>query len=224
MTASRAEDVARQLGERILDGTIAPGERLPSEARLVEEFAASRSVVREALQRLQTRGLVRTRVGSGSYALTPPAEAAPDAWLAARTERERAELHELRIALETESAALAAARRSDAEAAEIDRALEALARAELPSATVEADFAFHRSVASASANRYLLALLDRLGPRALILPRARLADERRDGERAAAVLSEHRAIADAIRRRDPLAASAAMRAHLASSLARRADG
>jgi len=222
--ASRAEHLARTIGDRIVAGDIAPGERLPSEGKLVEEFGASRTVVREALQRLQSRGLVRTRVGSGSYALTPPAPVAGDDWLAAGTESERGELHAFRIAVESEAAALAARNASDGDRSTIDAALAELESAGLPAQTVDADFAFHRAVAAASGNRYLLATLDRLGARAIVLPPARIADAPREEAEAAAMLAEHRAVAAAVRLGDPLAASAAMRAHLTASAARRTAG
>jgi len=220
--ASRAEHLARTIGDRIVAGDIAPGERLPSEGKLVEEFGVSRTVVREALQRLQSRGLVRTRVGSGSYALTPPAPVAGDDWLAAGTEAERGELHAFRIAVESEAAALAARNAAEGDRATIDAALAELESAVLPAQTVDADFAFHRAVAAASGNRYLLATLDRLGARAIVLLPARIADAPREQAEAAAMLAEHRAVAVAIRLGDPLAASAAMRAHLTASAARRA--
>lgn len=219
---SRAEQLARAIGDRIVSGDIAPGERLPSEGRLVAEFGASRTVVREALQRLQSRGLVRTRVGSGSYALTPPAPVAGDDWLAARDESERRELHAFRIAIESEAAALAARHATDGDVATIDAALVSLEQAVLPAQTVDADFAFHRAVAAASGNRYLLGTLDRLGARAIVLPPGRIADAPREEADAAAVLAEHRAVAVAIRFGDPLASAAAMRAHLTASAARRA--
>ncbi|WP_203136286.1 FadR/GntR family transcriptional regulator [Microbacterium sp. JZ31] len=221
MSRSRAEEIARTLADRIVDGTIASGDRLPSEGRLVDEFGASRTVVREALHRLQSLGLVRTRVGSGSYALTPPSASAGDDWLSARGESERDELHAFRIAIEAESAALAARAPSEAHLRAIDVALTALAEATLPVETVDADFAFHRAVAAASGNRYLLTALDRIGARAIVLPSARISDAERDPADAGAVLAEHRAVASAIRLRDPLAAAAAMRAHLVASAARR---
>jgi len=221
--STRAESIAQILGDRIVEGSIAPGERLPSEGKLVEEFSASRTVIREALHRLQSRGLVQTRVGSGSYALTPPADLSGDDWLAARSGSERAELHGFRIAIEQEAAARAAGERSEEALAAIDHALEALAEAELPNTTVEADFSFHRAIAAASGNRYLLAALDRMGARAIILPPARIAAVPRTASADAVLHSEHRAIADAIRDRDPLAASAAMRVHLTSSITRRAE-
>ncbi|GAA3656240.1 FadR/GntR family transcriptional regulator [Microbacterium marinilacus] len=222
MSTTRAEEISRVLADRIVEGTIAPGERLPSEARLVDEFGASRPVVREALHRLQSRGLVRTRVGSGSYALTPPAPTSGDDWLSARDDSERSELHAFRIAVEAEAAAHAARAATPEATAEIDAALAALERAQLPVETVEADFAFHRAIAAASGNRYLLAALDRMGARVIVLPPARISDAQRDAAEAAAVLAEHRSVATAIRLADPLAASAAMRAHLTASTARRA--
>lgn len=222
MSMTRAEEIARVLADRIVEGVIAPGDRLPSEGGLVDEFGASRSVIREALHRLQSRGLVRTRVGSGSYALTPPVPTTGDDWLGAHSEAERSELHAFRIAVEVEAAALAARSPSAKQIAEIDAALDALATATLPSETVDADFAFHRAIASASGNRYFLTALDRMGARAIILPPARISDRERNAAESAAVLAEHRAVADAIRLKDPVAASAAVRTHLAASTARRA--
>ena len=103
----------------------------------------------------------------------------------------------------------------------IDGALAALGSAALPVETVDADFAFHRAVAAASGNRYLAAALERIGARAIILPAARISDSDRDPADSAAVVSEHAAVAHAIRSSDPLTAAAAMRAHLTASAARR---
>ncbi|WP_105567214.1 FadR/GntR family transcriptional regulator [Microbacterium halophytorum] len=221
MAQSRGEQIATELAGRIVKGDIAPGERLPSEAKLTAEFDASRSVVREALQRLQTQGYVRTRTGSGSYALTPPRSVGDDDWLSAKGPAERAELHAFRTAIEQEAASLAARRRADADLAAMDDALARLASASLPAETVDADFAFHRAVAAASGNRFLLEAIDRIGARAIVLPEARIAAAERDPAAAAVVTAEHAAVADAIRAGDPTAAAAAMRAHLFASAKRR---
>ena len=221
--APRAEAIAARLADRIASGEIAPGERLPSEARLVEEFGASRALIREALQRLQTRGLVRSRVGSGSYALTPPAPVGDEDWLAARTPNERSELHAFRIALEAEAAALAARNASDAQLSAIEAAAGAVADAVDPAASVEADFAFHRAVAAASGNRYLLAGLELIGARAIVVPQSRIASTQHDGLDARSALAEHRAVVEAVRSGDPLGAAAAMRTHLTASATRNAS-
>ncbi|WP_221584887.1 FadR/GntR family transcriptional regulator [Microbacterium sp. G2-8] len=220
-TPSRGEQVARALSERIVRGVIEPGERLPSEAKLAIEFDASRSVIREALQRLQTLGYVRTRTGSGSFALTPPMEGVGDDWLAAHSEAERTELHEFRTALEEQASSLAARRRTDADLAALDDALDRLASASLPADTVDADFAFHRAVAIASRNRFILEAVDRVGARAIVLPTSRISSDARDPSTTAVVMAEHRTIARAIQAADPAAAAAAMRAHLFASGLRR---
>lgn len=214
MTTSRGEQIADAIADLIVGGSIAPGERLPSEVRLADDYSASRAVVREAIQRLQTRGLVRTRTGSGSYALTPPAEGG-DGWLQATGSAERVELHAFRTAIEQEAAALAARHRTEDDLAALDAALDRLASASLPAETVEADFALHRAIAIASHNRYLGEMLTRLGATTIVLPHARLTEAV-----AATVIAEHRHVVGAIRASDPVTAAAAMRAHLAASSAR----
>jgi GntR family transcriptional repressor for pyruvate dehydrogenase complex len=79
------------------------------------------------------------------------------------------------------------------------------------------DFAFHRLVAEAAANRFLLEALDRLGPQMIAMPRGRLDGGEHDGGRFAAVVQEHRAVLAALESQDALAAAAAMRVHLAGS-------
>jgi len=213
MIVSRGEQIADTIAARIVGGSIEPGERLPSEARLADEFSVSRAAVREAIQRLQTRGLVRTRTGSGSYALTPPAESG-DAWLQASGSAERAELHAFRTAIEQEAAALAARHRTSDDIAVLQAALEHLASLSLPAEIVEADFALHRAIAVASHNRYIVESLERIGAPAIVFPP--------DGAnaRGAEAAAEHAMVVRAIIAADPLSASAAMRAHLVSSAAR----
>ena len=112
MSRNLTADLAADLRNRIVDGVIQPGEKLPSENTLISEFGVSRTVVRAALTRLQAEGLVETERGRGSFALTPPADGPP-----ARRERgrwpameDRLHLLDFRIGVETEAAALAAAR------------------------------------------------------------------------------------------------------------------
>ena len=225
MSTSRTDEITNTLRERIVSGEIVAGDKLPSEAALVAEFGASRTVVREAMQRLQSLGLVRTRRGSGSYALTPPVEPSQDAgWLHARDAGEREELQVFRVAIETQTAALAAGQATEADLHAMEEALERFATAPTPAAALEADFSFHRTVASGAGNRYLQAALEHLGASIIVMPPARLRteDPEHDHERTILVRAEHAAVLDAIRRRDAVAASAAMRAHLDASRRRRA--
>ncbi|WP_454855572.1 FadR/GntR family transcriptional regulator [Promicromonospora soli] len=220
------------LRTRIVNGEIAPGEKLPSEPRLATEHGVSRTVVREAIGRLNLEGLVHTRRGSGSYALTPPAaDADGGARPLARSLEDRLALVEYRLALETEAAALAATRRTPTQLAALADRLDALASSDgHPATAMQHDFAFHRLVAESSANRFLLEALDRLGPQMIAMPRGRLDrpssnarhsgahdSDLHDGGRFAAVVQEHRAVLAALETQDALAASAAMRVHLAGS-------
>ena len=112
---SLAHDVVDALGGRIRDGSLAPAEKLPTEAAIMEEFGVSRTVVREAISRLQAAGLVETRHGVGTFVVglgdattfrIPPERL--------ETLQDVIAVLELRIGVETESAALAAMRRTPA--------------------------------------------------------------------------------------------------------------
>lgn len=216
MAQTLSGTLVESLRTRIVNGDIAPGEKLPSEPRLATEHGVSRTVVREAMARLNLEGLVHTRRGSGSYALTPPADDADSAPPLARSLADRLAVVEYRLALEAEAAALAATRRTPAQLAALADRLDALASSDgHPATAMQYDFAFHRLVAEAAGNRFLLEALDRLGPQMIAMPRGRL--DRHDGGRFTAVVQEHRAVLAALESQDPLAAAAAMRVHLAGS-------
>ncbi|MCY1160220.1 MAG: GntR family transcriptional regulator [Citricoccus sp.] len=230
---SRTEALVDHLRRRIVNGELAPGHKLPSENQLVAEHGVSRTVVREAMTRLQAEGLVHTRRGSGSFALTPPsglgAGMSVPHEVPASSVTERLDLIDYRVAIESEAAALAATRRSDASADAVTRAerdFAERARAEIPAQPAELlglDFAFHRSVAEASGNPLLLEALDVLGPAMIAMPRARLdqSGEEADADRRSAVVAaEHAAVAAAVVAGDALAAAAAMRSHLRNSARR----
>ena len=131
---------------------------------------------------------------------------------------------ELRIGVETEAAALAAQRRSEANIAAMREALNAVAAAvEAGRDAVAPDFQFHLEIARATQNSHFAELMGTLG--SMIIPRARLDatdalnDERRQYLRR--VNGEHESIYDAIVAQDPDGARAAMRTHLANSRERR---
>ncbi len=226
MKQTLAVSLVDSLRRRIIDGTIPSGEKLPSESALITEFGVSRTVVREALTRLQAEGLVHTRRGSGSFALTPPAgeeESAAGGMRRPRTLEERRALLAFRAGLESEAAALAAARRTPEHITVLDDALAAFDAAGNHAATaVSCDFAFHRAVAEASGNFYFVDVLLSLGPAMIAMPPQRLEPADDDGrpDRLRRVAVEHAAVREAIAAGDPLTAAAAMRLHLANSRAR----
>lgn len=218
--------LVEQLGARIRDGQWKLGDKLPTEATIMDEFGVSRTVVREAISKLQAAGLVQTRHGIGTFV-----HGTGDSADAFRVDPERlgtlrdvVALLELRIGMETEAAALAAVRRSEANLAVMREALAAFAQAlEAGDDAVASDFAFHVEIARATQNAHFVALLHYLG--AMIIPRARLAggdvvDESR-ADYLRRVHGEHESILDAIAAQDADGARAAMRTHLANSRERR---
>ena len=220
-----AETLVESVGDRIRSGQWAQGSKLPTEAAIMEEFGVSRTVVREAISRLQAAGLVATRHGIGTFVVGLGEGGA------FRIGQERLQtLHdviavlELRIGVETEAAALAAQRRTDENLQALRRAMAAFeAAVEAGREAVGPDFQFHLEVARASQNHHFTDLMSTLG--ASIIPRARLGPEEPLSEERRTYLrrvnGEHQNVFDAIARQDPEAARAAMRTHLANSRERR---
>jgi DNA-binding FadR family transcriptional regulator len=216
-----AELVVAQLSERIRDGALQPGDKLPTETEIVVEQGVSRSVVREAISRMQAAGLVETRHGIGTFVLppAPPAIVGIDP-ATVMTVRDVIALLELRIGLETEAAGLAAARRNEAQLAEVRAALAVLQQgARLGQDTVELDRRFHLAIAQASGNQYFHAILQHLGEN--IIPRARINSARLTHADPVSYMEqvgrEHEQIVDAIARGDAESARAAMRLHIGNS-------
>src|SRR5688500_11459188 len=117
---TRPQHVVAGLKDKILSGELAPGAKLPSEAELVEEYAVSRTVVREAVSRLQAEGLVETFQGRGSFVLAVPEPSSFTLETSAiRSHRDALAMVDFRIGVETEAAALAAGRVTPPSAAAI---------------------------------------------------------------------------------------------------------
>jgi len=220
-----ALDIVETLGDRIREGVLATGAKLPTESAVMEEFGVSRTVVREAISKLQASGMVETRHGVGTFVV-----GAGDASVfriepqQLGTLRDVIAVLELRIGIESEAAGLAAQRRTPANLSVMRAALAEFAAAvEEGRDAVASDFQFHSEIARATQNEHFAGLIATLG--AQIIPRARLEPARgADPERQAylrRVNAEHESICDAIAAQDPDAARAAMRTHLANSRERR---
>ncbi|RZU01066.1 FadR/GntR family transcriptional regulator [Rivibacter subsaxonicus] len=226
-----ALELVDALGDRIRDGRLAAGDKLPTEAAIMQEFGVSRTVVREAISKLQASGLVSTRHGIGTFVVglgdSASFRIAPEQFA---TLRDVIAVLELRIGVETEAAGLAAGRRSAENLRNMRHALDAFAAAtEAGRDAVGPDFQFHLEIARATQNEHFAELMASLGT--MIIPRARLeaaaapaaveplSEERRGYLRR--VNGEHESIYDAIVNQDAEAARAAMRTHLANSRERR---
>jgi GntR family transcriptional regulator, transcriptional repressor for pyruvate dehydrogenase complex len=220
-----ALELVDSLGDRIRAGQLQAGDKLPTEAAIMGEFDVSRTVVREAISKLQAAGLVETRHGIGTFVLGPgdgPSfKITPEQF---STLQDVIAVLELRIGLETEAAGLAAQRRSEANLASLRKALDAvIAAVEAGEDSVAADFQFHLEIARATHNSHFADLMATLG--AQIIPRARLEPTADMNEERLAYMrrvnAEHESILDAIARQDAEAARAAMRTHLSNSRERR---
>lgn len=226
MTTTMAARVVAGLKDKIFAGDLPAGEKLPSEAELIEEFGVSRTVVREAVTRLRAEGLVETFQGRGSYVLALPRSTAFTVGpVEIRTQRDVLDVVDLRLGIESEAAALAAAR-ADASGRDSVRAALADFESAAPEDAVEADFRFHRAVAAASGNRFFLDLLDSLGPMTIMLARTRLGEEHSivHADHAERVLREHGDISAAVVAGDVETARAAMRVHLGNTRRRLDSG
>jgi len=217
--------VIAELRGRIEGGELKPGDKLPTEQALIKHFGVSRTVIREAVAGLRADGLVDPRQGIGVFVLKPKAPNAelPLLTLPIQKIPDIIESLELRTAVEVEAAGLAAARCSPAQEAEIHSRLEAFeAKLRAGEPNEAEDFAFHVAVAEAANNRRFKEFLAFLGRRTI--PRSQL--RRAGGEPVGPLTSdeelyqEHCAIFEAILARDPDAARAAMRRHLAGSMER----
>ena len=203
----------------IAEGRLKPGDRLPSETVLAASAGVSRTVVREAVAALRAARLVETRQGAGAFVLSPMPRLTVQSGVQRATVEEILAMLELRLAVEVESAAIAASRRTDADIAALDAAIAALQAERSAGEGINADLAFHKALAAATKNRYFIDFMAQLGE--LAFPRRHLSRAAIDlgGMQPYLLLveAEHRAIRDAVAAHDGALASATMRGHLAGS-------
>ncbi len=219
--------VVSSLRERIQKKDIKPGEKLPTEQKLIEEFGVSRTVIREAVSALKADGLVDSRQGAGVFVLTNKKK---DDTLSLLMENPKTiasviESLELRAAVEIGAAELAAQRCSPAQEAEIYAKFSAFKKkVEAGELSEKEDFALHVAIAEAANNKRFIEFLTLLGrntiPRSELRIKANLAQ---DPDLEARILSEHREIVEAIADRNPEKAGQAMRAHLTHGAQRYRD-
>ncbi|SFP57774.1 FadR/GntR family transcriptional regulator [Variovorax sp. 770b2] len=214
-----AHGLVEDLGEKIRSQSLRPGDKLPTESAIMQAYGVSRTVVREALSKLQAGGLVETLHGVGTFVLQPraggvfrldPGEIAASVDVLA--------VLELRISLETESAGLAASRRTEEQLVAMRQALDDFEHnVTIAGDTVAPDFRFHLQIAQSTGNPYFADIMRHLGT--TIIPRTRISAIRIQdgGAYLSRVNREHEEIYAAIARRDPESARAAMRIHLTNS-------
>ena len=161
---TRLSDVImQQLEGRIVDGTYAAGERLPSERELARQLDVSRPSLREAIQKLEAKGLVTRRQGGGTYVSGALHQKVTDPLftLLAKNPEAHYDLLEFRHALEGVSSFYAALRGTDADRARIQEAFDAATKATDigPKEQAQALMRFYVAITEASNNVVLLHLV-----------------------------------------------------------------
>ena len=220
---SFSDQVAASLRERIVSGELKPREKLPTEAALAEHFAVSRTVIREAISRLKSDGLVESRQGSGVFVSPGPHVRPLRIEFGESDDPLGATLYivELRRAIEGEAAAIASERRSERDIARLKKALERIEAADAAGSDgVPEDVTFHRIIAEATGNPYYLDVVDFLEQFLVGATRMTRINEALREDFARQVREEHSAILGAIVARDPMAARIAGTTHLINAAAR----
>ena len=219
------EAVYGRILEIIVKGGFHVGDKLPTENALAELFAVSRPVVREALMRLRSDGIVEARQGSGSYLSRPPPSRLMSHMQPANISSGLA-AYEVRLALETSAARLAAEKRTAHDLSTIERQLSKFEkRLNSGKNAFKDDLLLHRSIVAATGNPLFLSTFDHLTAQLQEVMTAILSMTQEDSDKRRLVLiREHRAIVKAIGTNDGPGAAAAMEQHLTSARRRAIDG
>lgn len=214
----------RQLEKKVLEGSWGALARLPAERALAEALGVSRSTVREAIQRLVSRGMLETKRGSGVYVVQkqPARLSAPWLQLVVDNPPLRAETLEFRLVFECAAARFAAQRSTPQELDRLQSLLlkmrDAVAAQDVDAEAL-VDGEFHTVLTAASHNR----MLDQFYASVITMLREHIAANTFDATvnnanaliQSTMRLSQHESIYLAVRERNPDAAQQAMFAHIA---------
>ncbi len=192
-----------------------PGEKLPPERQLAHELGVGRSTLRLALAELEQRGRIWRHVGQGTFVTDNPDEEIVTT-LRITPSPGPADVFELRLMIEPQIAASAAMRATPAEIRHFARLADEGARADDWTVWETADTELHTALARASRNPLLVGVLDTINAIRAQRQWGETRSRTLNPERQAAYVAQHRAIVRAIDARDPPAAAAAMRDHLAA--------
>jgi GntR family transcriptional regulator, transcriptional repressor for pyruvate dehydrogenase complex len=201
--------------ETILARRLRPGDRLPSERELGEQFGVSRTVIREAVRSLAAKGVIEVRSGSGLRVAAVAATNVTESmslFLRHSSDLDYPKVHEVRTILEVEIARIAAERATEADVALLTDVCERM-EAAIDDVEVAAplDVEFHRAIARSTQNELFLVLLDAIGDALLEIRRENLSVGS-----ATETVTLHRRILKRINAHDPEGACGAMKEHLDS--------
>lgn len=207
------EQIVQQIETSIREGKLKPGEQLPAERDLAQQFGVSRTAVREAVKALNEKGLVEAYSGRGTFVTSgksPSMRHSLESFIRSGG-ADWAHVAELRELLEAEMTARAVTRIEDQQLAMMREAVAVMERSmDDPESYIEADLDFHLALAEAAGNPLVLALLDEIVG---LLREQRIGIFNVSGGPQRGQV-HHKEILAAIERRDAAAAREAMRSHL----------
>lgn len=210
--------VVDQIREYFLDGELQPGEKLPTERELAARFNVSRTSVREALRKLEIKGIIEIKQGSGSFIKTPECHTLGDDLSSTIIKTEKKliyEMLELRQALEVECAFLASQRATSEDLERIGKALEMMVQVKNDvELGIQADLSFHINIVLASHNSIFLQLFQTLSEHMQDTIRATRRQRLKDPERTQETIDEHKEIYLAIAAGDANQAKQLMEKHI----------
>ena len=215
---SRADLVVDRITNSIINGELIDGELLPPENQLCEVFGVSRSILREAVRVLASKGLVEVKQGHGTFVRLPKIDIPEEAvrnYLMTNT-FSLLQLMEVRSPIEVEAARLAAERREESHLLRMEESLRCMKDdSQTAETNADADDAFHRAIIDASQNPLFGIMIRSI---MVNLHVSRQLSNRQLGMRG--IIEEHSKILDAIKARKPLDAVDTMKEHLDKALGR----
>ncbi|AWK86616.1 FadR/GntR family transcriptional regulator [Azospirillum thermophilum] len=215
-----SEWVAQQLLDRIARGELVPGERLPGERQLAEQLRVSRVSVRAALQKLKTQGFLTAVQGGGTRVVSSAGVMDGALTAMVRSKHDNlCDLVEIRMALESWAARRAALRATEEQIAGLGHILAGMGETKGDGGRVASDMDFHVAVAQAAGSPVYLHLLSTIRDILSDMVEMHHTEPFMEGHEAL-MIEHHRAIYEAIARRDADAAAQAVTAHLGWVLAR----
>lgn len=202
--------VADQIKDMIDRGEFAPGEKLPSERELCEQFGVSRMSIREALRKLQAQSYIDVKSGLGTFVVEAGERsiARLGDWLETHVDSLK-KLIELRMVIEPGIAELVAKRATETEVESLRVHAKALATSDADKAS-GVDAAFHQELASITKNSMIEQIVEEILDATHDLRHVTL----KDREHMMLASDGHAGVVDAISKHDSNAAAAAMRRHL----------
>jgi GntR family transcriptional repressor for pyruvate dehydrogenase complex len=220
--SSLSDDIVEQLTSLIAREVLKPGERIPSEKQLCEQFGVGRTSVREALKSLSVMGILESHAGDGTFVSANSARYLERAfqWGLLLDHKVVNDLMETRLLLESHTAFLAARRATAADLEAMEHAVQGMEESVSdPKRYLEHDLRFHLRIAQATQNTILGNLLTTIRGYLQSWVEQTLAASPPDRPTSRATLSitQHKKILRALKKRRAIEARRAMRQHILSS-------